>query len=210
MDDEFASENFGVDTLDEMYQQIREYLENTAAQNKISDTYSAIEDYLLANCTIDVPEDYVADVIEAIRNNFINNYCGGDESKMEDTAVSYGYDSLDVLEKEWSDGATSSIKLELVVKAIAAAEKIEIDEDEFTSYVDTIVSNNGYGSADALYSNYGYGDSVYGENQIRVIYLARLVLEQLSETAVITEAPAEAAESTESVDATETVETTEQ
>lgn len=41
VDDEFASENFGVDTLDEMYQQIREYLENTAAQNKISDTYSA-------------------------------------------------------------------------------------------------------------------------------------------------------------------------
>lgn len=72
----------------------------------------------------------MADVIEAIRNNFINNYCGGDESKMEDTAVSYGYDSLDVLEKEWSDGATSSIKLELVVKAIAAAEKIEIDEDD--------------------------------------------------------------------------------
>lgn len=210
VDDAFASENFGVDTLDEMYQQIREYLENTAAQNKTSDTYSAIEDYLLANCTIDVPEDYVADVIEAIRTNFINNYCGGDESKMEDTAVSYGYDSLDVLEKEWSDGVTSSIKLELVVKAIAAAEKIEIDEDEFTSYVDTIVSNNGYGSADALYSSYGYGDSVYGENQIRVIYLARLVLDKLSETAVITEAPAEAAESTESVDTTEAVETTEQ
>ena len=129
---------------------------------------------------------------------------------MEDTAVSYGYDSLDVLEKEWSDGVTNSIKLELVVKAIAAAEKIEIDEDEFTSYVDTIVSNNGYGSADALYSSYGYGDSVYGENQIRVIYLARLVLDKLSETAVITEAPAEAAESTESVDTTEAVETTEQ
>ena len=76
--------------------------------------------------------------------------------------------------------------------------------------MDTIVSNNGYGSADALYSSYGYGDSVYGENQIRVIYLARLVLDKLSETAVITEAPAEAAESTESVDTTEAVETTEQ
>ena len=104
----------------------------------------------------------------------------------------------------------SSIKLELIVKAIAEKEDIQIDDTEFENYVNNIVSNGGYGDADTLYSNYGYGDAVYGENQIRVIYLAGLVLDKLSETAVVTENAVEETESTEAAESTETVETTEE
>ena len=71
-----------------------------------------------------------------------------------------------------------------------------------------IVSSGGFGDADTLYSNYGYGDSVYGKNQIRVIYLAGLVLDKLAETAEVTENAVE--ETTESVESTESADSTEE
>lgn len=209
MDDEFASEQFGVDSVDAVYEQVRQYLESSAESTHKNDIYSAIEDYLLDNCTVDMPADYRSDVIEAIRQNFISRYCDGDESQMESVLTSYGY-TEESIEQEWSDSVESSIKLELIVKAIAEKEDIQIDDTEFENYVNNIVSNGGYGDADTLYSNYGYGDAVYGENQIRVIYLAGLVLDKLSETAVVTENAVEETEGTEAAESTETVETTEE
>ena len=209
MDDEFASEQFHVDSVDAVYEQVRQYLESSAESSHKNDIYSAIEDYLLDNCTVDMPADYRSDVIEAIRANFIDRYCSGDESQMESVLTSYGY-TEESIEQEWSDSVESSIKLELIVKAIAEKEDIQIDDTEFENYVNNIVSNGGYGDADTLYSNYGYGDAVYGENQIRVIYLAGLVLDKLSETAVVTENAVEETESTEAAESTETVETTEE
>ena len=99
-----------------------------------------------------------------------------------------------------------SIKLELIVKAIAEKEDIQIDDTEFEDYVSTIVSSGGFGDADTLYSNYGYGDYVYGKNQIRVIYLAGL--DKLAETAEVTENAVE--ETTESVESTESADSTEE
>lgn len=209
MDDEFASEQFHVDSVDAVYEQVRQYLESSAESTHKNDIYSAIEDYLLDNCTVDMPADYRSDVIEAIRQNFISRYCDGDESQMESVLTSYGY-TEESIEQEWSDSVESSIKLELIVKAIAEKEDIQIDDTEFENYVNNIVSNGGYGDADTLYSNYGYGDAVYGENQIRVIYLAGLVLDKLSETAIVTENAVEETESTEAAESTETVETTEE
>ena len=209
MDDEFASEQFHVDSVDAVYEQVRQYLESSAESSHKNDIYSAIEDYLLDNCTVDMPADYRSDVIEAIRANFIDRYCSGDESQMESVLTSYGY-TEESIEQEWSDSVESSIKLELIVKAIAEKEDIQIDDTEFENYVNNIVSNGGYGDADTLYSNYGYDDAVYGENQIRVIYLAGLVLDKLSETAVVTENAVEETEGTEASESTETVETTEE
>lgn len=154
-----------------------------------------------------MPADYRSDVIEAIRANFIDRYCSGDESQMETVLSSYGY-TEESIEQEWSDSVESSIKLELIVKAIAEKEDIQIDDTEFEDYVSTIVSSGGFGDADTLYSNYGYGDSVYGKNQIRVIYLAGLVLDKLAETAEVTENAVE--ETTESVESTESADSTEE
>ena len=121
MDDEFASKQFGADSVDGVYKQVRQYLESSAESTHKNDIYSALEDYLLENCTVDMPADYRSDVIEAIRANFIDRYCSGDESQMETVLSSYGY-TEESIEQEWSDSVESSIKLELIVKAIAEKE----------------------------------------------------------------------------------------
>ena len=213
VDDEFASDEFGVDTVEEMHQEIKTYLEDSASSSRTSDIYAALQNYLLENCQVDMPEDYCADVIEAVRNNFIQNYCAGDEANMETMVKSYGYDSVEALEKEWESSVKNSIQLELIVKAIAAKENIKLEDSDFDNYVQNIVSGNGYGSTENLYSRYGYGDVTYGENQVRAVLLAREVLDHLSESAKITEQPAEdteSAEGTEAVESTEIIDATEE
>ena len=208
MDDAFAAEQFGVNSVDEVYEQVRSYLEASAQSNHKNDIYTAIEDYLLSNCTVNIPAEYEADVLQAIHNNFVETYCDGDESQMETVLTSYNY-TLDEMEEQWTTSVEDSIKLELIVKAIAEKEDITIDDSDFETYVNSIVTNSGYGDAESLYSNYGYGDTTYGENQIKVIYMAGLVLDRLSETAIVTE-QSEEADGTEAVKSADTVETTEE
>lgn len=198
--DEFVSKQFGLDTVKDFYSQIRKILEN----QKKNTLYNSIEDYLIENCKVSVPEDYKAAMVDAIKTSFVEKYCNGDESQIDTVLANNGY-TLEGIEKTWTENAESSIKLELIIKAISAKEGIKADEVGFQSYVNNVVNNNGLADADAAYSYYGYGDAAYGENQMRVIYTANLVLDKLSETAVITENTdsTEAAESTEAADSTE-------
>lgn len=50
VDDTFAKEQFQVDTVDEMYDQIRSYMESSAEYNKQKDTTTAVQNYLIDNC----------------------------------------------------------------------------------------------------------------------------------------------------------------
>ena len=72
-------------------------------------------------------------------------------------------------------------------------------EDGFSSYVQTLMSNNSLSSEDDLYKNYGYGDAAYGEKYLRQVYVDNLALQSVKDNADVTvEAPAE----TESTDGT--------
>ena len=205
VDDEFAKEQFQAETKEEMFEQIHTYLEQSAESTKADDTYTALQNYLLENCTVEIPEEYVEDKLTAFKNSFINAYCGGDASQYETTiSTYYGY-TAEEAEQMWREGLTQDTKIEFIMRAIAEKEGIEFDEEGFNAYMDNIVSYNGADSVDTIYENYGYGDAAYGEKYMKGIYLANLAMENVKEKAQVTiEAPAE-----ETVEATEEAESTE-
>ena len=99
-----------------------------------------------------------------------------------------------------------NISMEFITGAIAAKEGTELDEDGFSSYVQTLMSNNNLSSEEDLYKNYGYGDAAYGEKYLRQIYVDNLALQFVKDNADVTvEVPAE----TESIEGTESTEGTE-
>lgn len=204
VDDTFAKEQFQADTVDDMYTQIRTYLESTATSQQQSDTYSAIQDYLLENCTVDIPEDYLTARVNDFEKQFVQNYCSGDASQLE-TYLSSNYGkTVDEAREEWNSGMKQNISLEFIMQAIAQAEKIELDEDGYATYVQNLVSNGGYETEDALYKNYGYDDAAFGEKYLRQIYVDNLALSNIKDTAEVT-----ITESTESTDGTESADGTE-
>ncbi len=98
-----------------------------------------MEDYLLENCTVDMPADYRSDVIGAIRANFIDRYCSGMRARWK------RYSALRHTEERAlsRNGLTvwRAVSLELIVKSHCRKEDIQIDDTEFEDYVSTIVSN---------------------------------------------------------------------
>lgn len=209
VDDEFAQKQFQADTVDDMYAQIKTFLENTASSNKDSDTYAAVQQYLLDNCKVDIPEDYLTARVNDYKKQFVQNNCDGDDSKLEDYVSKQYNMTLDEVRQEWGSGMEKNISMEFITGAIAEKEGTELDEDGFSSYVQTLMSSNNFSSEEDLYKNYGYGDAAYGEKYLRQIYVDNLALQSVKDNAEVTvEAPAET-ESTESAEPQEAVDATE-
>ena len=210
VDDAFAKEQFEVDTVDDMYAEIRDYMESSATYNKESDTYLAVQDYLIENCTVEIPEDYLAARVGDYKNQYIQVNCGGDESQLEAYLSDYYGKTVAEMEEYWNEAMSESIKLELIMDAIADELGIKVDEDELETYVQQMVTNNGYESAAAMYELYGYGDAAYGQTYFRDLYSYDLALEKVIENVTVKVEAPEAVD-TEAVDTegTEIVEETE-
>ena len=185
VDDAFAQEMFEVDTVDEMYDFIREMLEANAEQLKLDETVTGIQQYLLDNCTVEVPKDYLeARYVDYLRE-FVDQYCGGDVSQLE-TYVSERYGrSLSEMDEAWREAINRSICIELILDAIADELGTEIDEENYAAFIQQALSEEQLYVEEDLYNLYGYGDAEYGERYFHDIYRYNLVLEELAETVVV-------------------------
>ena len=197
VDDTFAQDYFQSESKDAMYAEIQESMQAAAENQRMNDLYTAVQDYLLANCTVDMPEDYFNDRYTAFKNMFITTYCGGDASQLESfLSTNYGY-TMEDAETEWKATLTENVELEFIMMAIASKEGIEFDQEAYDAYMNNLVMYNGAEFVDAIYENYGYGDAAYGEKYMKDIYLANLALDKIQENAEITYAPAEDTETLE-------------
>ena len=156
-----------------------------------------IQQYLLDNCTVDIPADYFADLMKAFRNFYVWQNCNGDDTKLEEyLTTNFGY-TLEQAEEEWKEYLTLSVKLEFILEAIAADMGLALDEEAYEASLAEYVTYYGLESAEPVFESYGYGDLVYGERMVKSMHLQSDLLEKLMETAVVTVAePVE--ESTES------------
>lgn len=206
VDDTFAQEQFQEDTVDDMYAEIRDYMESSAAYNKERDTYLAVQEYLIENCTVEIPEDYLAARVGDYKKQYVKINCGGDESQLETYLSDYYGKTVAEMEEYWNEAMTESIQLELIMDAIVDELEIKVDDDELESYTQQMVTNNGYESAEAMYELYGYGDAAYGERYFRELYSYDLALEKVIENVTVkVEAPeAVETEGTEAADGTGT------
>lgn len=203
VDDDFAQKQFQADTVDDMYAQIKSFLESQASSNKDSDTYTAVQEYLLENCKVDIPEDYLTARVNDYEKQYVQNYCDGDASKLEDYVSSQYNMTLDEVRQEWKSGMEKNISMEFITGAIAAKEGTELDEDGFSSYVQTLMSNYNYSSEEDLYKYYGYDDVVYGEKYLKQIYVDNLALQYVKDNADVTVETSTETENTESTENTE-------
>ena len=195
VDDAFAKEQFQVDTVDEMYYQIRSYMESSAEYNKQKDTTTAVQNYLIDNCEAEVPEDYLTARVDDYRRQYIEQNCNGDESQLADYVSTYYGKTVEEMEAYWNEGMEKSIRLEFIMDAIADELGVEVNQDDIDAYAEQLVSQNGYESVEAMYNIYGFGDTDYGKRYFAALYRYDQALDQLLETAVVTVDPSADTES---------------
>lgn len=205
VNDEFAMEQFQAETVEEMYEVIRESLEQQAEFFKQRDTYTALQQYLMDNCTVEVPEDYVAARVSDYKNQYITYYCGGDESQLENYVSTYEGKTVEEMEAYWQENLTQAVRLELIMDAIAEEMDLTVSDEDFEAYAQMMAASSGYESPEAMYGLYGYGDAEYGSRYLRDLYLYDLALEKVAESARVTVDATllESEEGTEAVEETE-------
>lgn len=207
VDDAFVQREYDVESLEAMYDDLEEALAVSAANTKVSDIYTAMQDYVLANCTVDVPEDLVEARVDAYENHFVTYYCGGDSTQLDSFLSMYYGVTADEARAQWKEGILADTKLEFIMLAIAEKEGIELVEEEYAAYVTDFVAYQGYQDEAALYEDFGYGDANYGEEYMRNIFVANSVMEFINDNAVVTEkSVSETTEDTEAVEDTEVTE----
>jgi FKBP-type peptidyl-prolyl cis-trans isomerase (trigger factor) len=195
VDDDFAKEQFSTDTLDELKDTIRSYLVQYADYYKAQDTMTAIQDYLIENSEVEVPEDFLEARYDDYMRVFIDEELDGDESQLEEYASTYYDMTVEELEAEWKDNVEETVRLQLIMDAIAEEMKLVLEEDEFADYVTQLVSSGSsygyYSDEEEMYAYYGYGDAAYGEQYLRDLYLYDQALEAIEETATVNVVPEE-------------------
>lgn len=186
IDDEFAANNAGVNTVEEMYTIVRDGLTEEADYYKTDEQNTAIQEYLLEVCTVDIPADYFADLLDAYRDMFIYEYCDGDEAQLEEfLSTNYGY-TVDQAEEAWKEALTIEVKLEFILGALATELGISLNEEAYEADLDEMMGYYGLTDREPVFQSYGYGDVVFGEKRMKDMHVQSDVIEKLLETAVIT------------------------
>lgn len=186
IDDSFAKRYAGTETLDEMYAYVHEMLEVDAENYKMQEIDAGVQQYLLDNCVVEIPSDYFADLLNAYRNMYIWQNCGGDEASFE-VYVQTAYNmTVDEVEEEWRQMLTEETKLEFIVGTIAQEMGLELSQKDYEERLASLMSYYGITSEEEVFEAYGYGDVVYGEEILKQFYLQDDALGKLAETVVIT------------------------
>lgn len=182
--DNFASLNLS--TKDELINYVRNYVTYQNENSRMSAVAKKVEEYLIANCEVEVPEDYynarLNEYVEQITKNYVP-----ETSTLDEFLQSQNVDK-DEMMKSWGDSLTTQIKLELIFTVIAEKENLEVDAEGYREFVNNYVNNSSYGYKDteAVYKDFGNGYSDEGKQYVEKLYRIRQAMSFVCEKAQVT------------------------
>ncbi|MGB3933841.1 MAG: trigger factor [bacterium] len=138
LDDEFAKDVSEFATLEELKEDIRKKLLEAAENKAESEFREELVKTAAANAEVEIPEVMVKRRVE----NMINDL----EHRLQQQGLSLDVylniidKTLENLREEFEEAARESVKIDLVLEAIAKAEGIETKEEEIEAELDTMVA----------------------------------------------------------------------
>ena len=191
--DAFSAQN--ISTKKDLKEYVRKVMESQAKNSKSQATINEVEDYMIENSTVDIPDDYMEARLgeyQAMfeRDNLTNTQTMDDYLKTNNT-------TLDDLKKSWKTTLEKQIKIEFIFGRIADLEDIQVSDDDFKEFVDYLVSsgNSQMTTESEVYDYYGNGSQEDGKKMLRQQYRINKAISYVVEQANVTIEPA--TESTE-------------
>jgi len=128
LDDEFAVEAAGFDSLDELRADIRKRLEDAEGEQIDRDYREAVVDAAVANATVDVPDALVEARARELWDNMLHSlsHQGIDKAAYLRIAQKSEEELLD----EAKPDAEQALRREAVLTAVVEAEGVEVSDDE--------------------------------------------------------------------------------
>lgn len=182
---------------------VKQYLEGTMANQKSSAVGNKVFPILLENCTVDkFPDNLYDAVVAETLDKYVDAY-GTQYGSLEEIAKNVFNMEYDEFEKQIESDVEQNLKIELILEAIAEKEGIEINEKNLETYIQKLMSQNGYETESELYLAYGPTEKL-GKAAVEKEYLRIQALSYVVNNANITvpestetETPTEAESATE-------------
>ena len=190
-------------TVDEMIADVKTYLQSQDDSSKESAIRSDLLTQLADICTVSSYPDGLVDTKLAEKLAQYESYYCSDGTELSDYVVDNFNMTYDDFVTEIKGEVQTDVDSQLILEAIASAEGIEFNEDDFATYVTNLVSSNGYDDDDTLYESYG-SDAASGKAYLQRVFLCNQALQIVVDDATVSIVP-----STEAVDGTETAVSTE-
>lgn len=202
IDDAFVKENFGAETVEAFHTDVRSYLEQEAETARESDIRSAVIEVLTERCSVSgFPEGLLEARMDEYVEGFRKQYCSDGTDLDEFLQNNYNM-TREEFENQSEEYLSTNLTQELIFEAIAKKEDIEFDQEGFNEYVSTVMSNNGFATAEEVYESYG-SDQASGEKYMQRVYLDNKALTMVVDGAKVTYTKAEEPQDTEALADTE-------
>ena len=195
--DDQVKDNFtdaGIETKEDLIKNVRAMLENQAASSKSQATINEVQNYMLDNSEVNIPDDYMKARLAEYQAQYTRDNCT-DTQTLEDYLKANNTTLADQ-QKTWKTNLEKQIKIEFIFGRIAELEKIKVDQDKFDQFINYIISsgNTEMTTESEVYDYYGNGNKEDGEKNLKQLYLDNNALSFVIENANVT---VKAADSTE-------------
>lgn len=176
------SESYGLSDV----KSLKEAVENQIEQQGYSQTVDKVKTYMIENSEVEIPEDYFQARLKEYQASFEKDNCGTES--LEDYLKNNYNTTVDQAVESWKTSLTEQIKLEFIFKVIADKEKIEMNDDDFKSYIDYIISasNGSLADSKAVYKYFGAGNEKEGKKYLETQYLVNKAIDKISADAKVT------------------------
>ena len=135
LDDDFAQDVSEFDTFDEYKADVRSSMEKAKSDEADAKFRTAIMTQACDNLVVDVPETMIDMKLNEILRNYAANFgVTGDDVKTEDLIKLMGLDK-DTVDATLRPAAVYQVKQELLLEAVAAAENIEVTDEDTDEYI---------------------------------------------------------------------------
>lgn len=134
LDDELAKDVSEFETLEELKADIRNRLEKEAERKAEHALKDELVEKAVAGSEVEVPDTLIEQRIDSIIQN-MNQRLGMQGLSIEDY-LKYSGTNVDEMRKNYRERAEKDVKVDLVLDAIAAAENIEVTEEDINSRVE--------------------------------------------------------------------------
>ena len=135
LDDDFAQDVSEFDTFDEYKADVRSSMEKAKSDEADAKFRTEIMTQACDNLVVDVPETMIDMKLNEILRNYAANFgISGDDVKTEDLMKLMGLDK-DTVDATLRPAAVYQVKQELLLEAVAAAENIEVTDEDTDEYI---------------------------------------------------------------------------
>ena len=192
-----VKENFSdaqIETKDDLIKNVRAMMEQQAASSKSQDTINEVQNYMIDNSTVEIPDDYMEARLAEYQAQFTRDNVG--ETQTLEEYLTANNTTLEDQQKNWRTSLEKQIKLEFIFGRIAELEGLEIDQDKYEQFIDYIISsgNSELSTETAIYDYYGNGNKEDGKKNLKRLYLTNDALSFVIENANVTVQKADSTE----------------